>query len=71
MDNQAINSRNRVRENGRNSKDRLESEVRAVAKKIAHHGPENLVEYIRQRCKASITLEWAESLCVEFGWKKA
>jgi hypothetical protein len=46
--------------------DKLKSEIRNVAKKIAHHGPDNLIETIRQRCKVKLDRDLAESLCKEF-----
>ena len=44
----------------------IETEVRNVAKKIGHHGPDNLKEYIRQRMNVHMTDDWATELCKEF-----
>jgi hypothetical protein len=50
------------------SKGRLDNEIRNVARKIAHHGPEDLVETIRQRCNVALNKDYARKLCLEFGW---
>jgi LytS/YehU family sensor histidine kinase len=69
MDNAAKRSRARVKQDGRESAARLDSEVRNVAAKIGHHGPVNLIEVIRQRCKARLDPDHARELCILAGWK--
>jgi hypothetical protein len=51
--------------------DRLAQETRAVAKKIAHHGPANLIETMKQRAKTQLPEALADSLCREYGWRPA
>ncbi len=60
----------RYRTRIRASKAHIEAEVEAVAKKLAHHGPEDLKEVIRQRMNVHITDAWARELCLANGWKE-
>jgi hypothetical protein len=69
MDDAARKSARRVAANGRRSAAHLETEARNVAKRIAHHGPANLVETMRQRANVNLNPQWAEDLCREYGWK--
>ena len=49
------------------SKARLNTEILNVARKMAHHGPTDLIEIIRQHCKCELDTDYAIAICKEFG----
>ena len=62
-------SKARLRADMQATRTRLETEIRNVARKIAHHGPDNLIATMRERANVALNRDWAESLCREYGWK--
>ena len=50
------------------SKERLDAELSQMAKKVGHHGVSNFIEYARQRCKTSVTEEYARDLLSRGGY---
>ena len=54
------------------SKERLDAAIRSDAKRFGHHGPDNLIEVVRQREHAALDRDYAVKLCRELaGWKGA
>jgi hypothetical protein len=68
LDNAAKRSGARVRANAAASRDRLDSELVQIARKIGHHGIANFIEYARQRCSAAITGDYARDLLSRGGY---
>ena len=44
------------------SKEHADQEVRSFARGIAHHGPENLIESVRQRMSIALDRDYAVTL---------
>lgn len=54
------------------SKERIDAAIRSNAKRFGHHGPDNLIETVRQREGIALDRAYAIQLCRELaGWKGA
>jgi hypothetical protein len=52
------------------SKERLDAAIRDDARRFGHHGPENLIETVRQRQHVQLDPSYAVQLCRDLaGWK--
>lgn len=51
------------------SKEQLDTEIRNIAKGIAHHGPDTLIQFVKERTHAALDPAYAEELCRLNGWK--